>query len=164
MKCWNKPMEKPTQPKSRQVSTVANTKTLLTMMVPRTLETVENTLHLREQKSFRETIPWFILSHYSYSIVEQQQNRYINKNQWKIVSLEHGFLPGIVKSTIRNHLKLLFIAWALTCQIVYGSMIVFTVYVQNDEKSSINRVFAWCLLYACQQWKHWTQYISWYSD
>lgn len=61
------------------------------------------------------------------------------------------WLPPCIKSTIRNHLKLLFIAWALTCQIVYGSMIVFTVYVQHDGKSSINRVFAWCLLYACQQ-------------
>lgn len=37
-------MEKPTQPKSIKMSTVANTETLLTMVVPRTLETVENTL------------------------------------------------------------------------------------------------------------------------
>lgn len=48
-----------------------------------------------------------------------------------IASLGNGFLHAIINSTIRNHLKLLFIASVIACQIVYGSVIVFTVYDQK---------------------------------
>ena len=71
-----------------------------------------------------------------------------------IVSLVNCLFHVITNSPIRNHLRLLFIASGLVCQIVYESMIVFTVYDRNDEKGSATEKSAWCSLCAHQPWEH----------
>lgn len=74
-----------------------------------------------------------------------------------IASLANIFLHVVINSTIRNHWKLIFISSGLVCHIVYGSIIVFTgLWPKWWEEQQ--QQFAWCLLYACQHWKHPTQY------